>query len=242
LGARDGDEGDVSVAQAVSDHRPVFYRNVGEPEYREVDDKPPEFITRNANEKRHMFKWVCSRLDDWIEEREWRGTHADEDFDETADQAVEAECAETDVDAALRVAERGNIEPLRRLFPRIARFINLPKREDRSTWTDQTKRLWRDPLNRTPRDHLDRTERVELAAAEAIIVRVIWQRHYHQSNQLRDVVNSQWTPEQIVAERWDVKVKEVSERIKRIKRPKPPNDDQWTPEHIAAGFKGLKFD
>lgn len=170
--------------------------------YKKVDEGPPEFITRNEDEKKLMFEWTVSRLHDWAEANEWSGTRLD--------RGESPWSPWTNVDAALGAAEHGDVEPLRFLFPDLARFINLPTRPDHSPWPKQKR--WPYP----PRDGEEgRKDRIELAAAETMIVRAIWKKHYVRSNQRKDFKASQWTPEEIVAKRWDVTPDEVRERLKR---------------------------
>jgi hypothetical protein len=202
--------------------------------YREVEDKPPEFITRNDVEKRWMFEWTCSRLDDWEEEYEWRGTYLDQLFEDQLNEAYDR--MHDRVSAAIRSANEGDIEPLRELVQQllsplpqvgierskaITRFVNLPKLPRGKKWTKPAKRPT--PFM-PPREGVEQTEaeaeaqaykdRIELAAAEAPIVRYIWKEHYDKTNQPAEA--GQLTPADIVAERWGVKPEEVLERLKRL--------------------------
>ena len=204
--------------------RPTFYR--------EVEDRPPKFITRNEAEKRWMFEWVCSRLHDWAEDHEWAGTHLDGLLEEQLEEAYEAVrrgLEDDDVAEALRAAEQGDVEPLRSMYPQIARFIKLPKRADHSTWRKRAERRWPPYPPRAPEDGVELTKEevaeaekaarrdwIELAVAEAFIVRAIWKGHYDRTNQPQK--DGQLTPAEIVAERWGVTPEEVLERLKRLKR------------------------
>ena len=175
--------------------------------YRAVKDRPPNFLTGSEDERCWMYEWVSSRLHDEAEIYEWRGTHLEGLFDEEQEETYDGVRAYFDDDAALRAAERGDVEPLRMRHPKIARFINLPPLERGKKWRAVKKRRWPYP----PRD---RTDRVDLAAAEVAIVRAIWKKHYGRTNQPR---GGQLTPADIVALRWDVAPEEVLERLKRAK-------------------------
>jgi hypothetical protein len=195
-----------------------------------VDEHPP-FVTNGVKERQRMYEWVFSRLDDWGQVHDWTGTHLDTDVGERAKSdylAMAAGLAEGgDVGAAIALAEeKGDVEPLQKLLHRllsplpqvgseraqkIARLIKRPKRADHSTFTPQPKRRGAYPPK-------TREDLVDLAAAETVIVREIWKKHYRQRNQ--KVEDGQLTPEEIVALRWDVTPEEVIERRKGIKQPK----------------------
>jgi hypothetical protein len=103
---------------------------------------------------------------------------------------------------ALQQAEQGNIEPLQKQYPRLARFINLPK------------------LNK-PGEHFKKKPptaplaphcRLEEALFELPLVRAFWKKHYGKTNRPK----GQLTAEEIVAERWGLDEEEVYKR--RISR------------------------
>ncbi len=188
--------------------RPSFYRARA--------DRPENFLTRNKKEKQHMFEWTCSRLHDWAEADEWSGTHLDKIMDEWSAEGIDSVRRWTDVDAAIRFADKGDVEALRHLFQKIARFIH-PEPLEVGKHRPKPARRWPYPP-KTERD------RIDLAAAETFIVRAIWKNKkpygYGRSNQPSNKKAVElglelWRPEEIVALRWDVTEEQVLERLKR---------------------------
>jgi len=98
---------------------------------------------------------------------------------------------------ALQQAEQGNLEPLRKLHPGLARFINKPllKRGEHFG-----KKLSDDPVALRCR--------LEEALAELPRVRAIWKKHYGKTNRQ----GGQLTAEEIVAARWGLDEEEVRKR------------------------------
>ena len=104
------------------------------------DGKPP-WIARNKREREWMRRWVNTKLDEAIDIADKKFTDevkqcaallknkGDDGFariDLRRKNRILAKTRKWHEDLALEEAERGNIEPLRKLFPRYARFINLP--------------------------------------------------------------------------------------------------------------------
>jgi hypothetical protein len=106
---------------------------------------------------------------------------------------------------ALQQAEQGNPEPLRKQYPRLARFINPP-------------RLKRgEHFKKPPTDHLAPHCRLKEALFELPRVRAFWKKHYGKTNR----PEGQLTAEEIVAERWGLDEDEIYRRRisrKRLKR------------------------
>ena len=101
---------------------------------------------------------------------------------------------------ALEAAQRGNVEPLRNLYPQIARFINPPKlrrgehfKKNNQPGSTDDPRLW-----------------LACAIEDAAQIRAISQSHYGRKNRPR----GEATAEKIAADRWDLTEDEV-----RKKRP-----------------------
>jgi hypothetical protein len=176
------------------------------PRYREVGDKPPWDAMR---EKDHewMRDWVCSRLADIARMHEERGTGAGEEDAATFMAGAQEWQEHTSEAAAIRAArDYGDVEPLRRMYPSIADFINLPVRKDRSNYKERP-------------DHSSDNLRLRLkrAVAEAQLIRDLWQQHYDRRN--RPAGTS--TAEYIVALRHDLSEGEVVRKklsAKRLKK------------------------
>jgi hypothetical protein len=108
---------------------------------------------------------------------------------------------------ALQQAEQGNLEPLRKQYPRLARFINLPKLNKPGEHFKK----------KPPTDHLAPHCRLEEALFELPRVRAFWKKHYKKTNRPK----GQLTAEAIVAERWNLDEQEIYKRRisrKRLKR------------------------
>jgi hypothetical protein len=111
-----------------------------------------------------------------------------------------------DVERAKRAARRGNIEPLRRLFPFIAELIHEPKRV----------RGQRRPHSRLPEHEAFRRFAVGMAADDVRRLRdVIWPRHY---GRWKRRSGEGPTAEEIAAIRRGVTVDEVRAAVKGFTR------------------------
>jgi hypothetical protein len=96
---------------------------------------------------------------------------------------------------AIEQADKGNMEPLRKLLPGLARFLHPPKQE----------RGKRFPRNKEG-------DRVTKAAADVITTRKIWKAAYGKKNRPK---NDPVTAEQIAADRWKVDIEKVIARLKK---------------------------
>jgi hypothetical protein len=107
---------------------------------------------------------------------------------------------------ALQEAEQyGNLEPLRKQYPRLARFISRPPLKPGKHF------------KKKPPDHLTPHDRLKEAVFELPRVRAFWKKHYGKTNRPK----GQLTAEEIVAERWDLDAEEVYRRCisrERLKR------------------------
>jgi hypothetical protein len=99
---------------------------------------------------------------------------------------------------ALEEAETKNLEPLRKLHPQHARFINLPPLGNRG---DHFKKA----INHDP---LAPHRRLEEAVFDLSRIRAIWREHYGRSNR----PSGELTAEKIAAERWGLTEEDVRER------------------------------
>jgi hypothetical protein len=174
----------------------------------------PPWIARNPRDRERMRTWVNAKLDEAIaiEEREFVANvaklgqqllseHLDDDEKARRKHRGLAKDRERQEELALQQAEQGNLEPLRKRNPRLARFINLP------------------PLKRgehfkkkPPTDHLAPHCRLEEALFELKCVHALWKKHYGKTNRPQ----GQLRAEEIVAERRGLDADEVHKR--RISR------------------------
>jgi hypothetical protein len=182
-----------------------------------VSEKPTRipWLAHNPRDQERMRTLVNAKLDEAIaiENREFAADIAahiakasqseplgDDEKARRKDRGL-AKTREWQEELALQEAEQGNLEPLRKQYPRLARFINRP------------------PLKRgehfkkkPPTDHLAPHCRLEEALFELPRVRAFWKKHYGKTNRPK----GQLTAEEIVAERWDLDEEEVYKR--RISR------------------------
>ena len=107
---------------------------------------------------------------------------------------------------ALQQAEQGNLEPLRKQYPGLARFINRPRLKRGEHFK-----------KKPPTDHLTPHDRLKEALFELPRVRAFWKKHYGKTNRPQ----GQLTAEEIVAERWGLAEEEIYKRRisrKRLKK------------------------
>jgi hypothetical protein len=176
----------------------------------------PQWIAHNPRDRERMRTWVNAKLDEAIaiEERkvaadiakaghllsEHLGRLNDDEKARRKDRGL-AKAREWQEELALQQAEQGNLEPLRKQYPRLARFINLPRLKRGEHFK-----------KKPPTDHLTPHCRLEEALFELPRVRAFWEKHYGKTNR----PSGQLTAEEIVAERWDLDEEEVYRR--RISR------------------------
>ena len=94
-------------------------------------------------------------------------------------------------------AERGNIEPLRKKLPHLAKFLHLAKR-------GRGKRLASLPW--------DENDKAKLAAIEVEEIRALWRRHYK-----KKVRRFKPSAAEIAAGRWDVEVADVERWVRHLR-------------------------
>jgi hypothetical protein len=94
----------------------------------------------------------------------------------------------------LRAFEHGDVEPLRRALPGIAKAINLPRRADRSKWPK-------------PR----RQDCIDGAARDVRRIRALWKKHYGHVQRPR---GDDLRAEQIAADLWGVTIDDIERRMK----------------------------
>jgi hypothetical protein len=174
------------------------------------------WIARNSRDRERMRTLVNAKLDEAIaiEERkvaadiakaghllsERLGRLNDDEKARRKDRGL-AKTREWQEELALQQAEQGNLEPLRKQYPRLARFINLPTLSKPG-----------EHFKKKPHTHRAPHCRLEEALFELPRVRAFWKEHYGKTNRPK----GQLTAEEIVAERWDLDAEEVYRR--RISR------------------------
>jgi hypothetical protein len=154
-------------------------------------ERPP---WRNESEsgKRWMRAWVNQELN--LETIRYNSSRS----------RAEVEQARAEFDAWINTplameissAEDGDIEPLRRALPHLARFLHLPKQPNGV---------------RRPMDD-EYGDRVRVAVNDVTRIRALWQRRHHKKNRPKGQV----TAEEIAAERWRVNVEDVLAKLKKI--------------------------
>jgi hypothetical protein len=97
----------------------------------------------------------------------------------------------------IAAAEHGNIKPLRKKYPHLARFLHLPKQPGRGKRFPKNKNVSADDLKLT------------MAVWDVSRIRAIWKKHYR-----RHRPKSYASPEEIAARRWGVD----EERVWKWKR------------------------
>jgi hypothetical protein len=151
-----------------------------------MSDLPP-WDCRNARDAQAMVKWVIGQIDR-VETISERFKHYAETVFESDERYV--------TEQAIEQADKGNIEPLRRLFPpELARFLHLPK----------LKRGKRFPKH-------GKNDRVGKAVADVKLIRALWMTHYGKKNRPK---NDLVTAVQIAADRWKVDANTVANRMNK---------------------------
>jgi hypothetical protein len=156
-----------------------------------LDKQIDAFNRKLANEGKRRLSWDerFNRLDD-----DEKGRRKDRGLAKTQEWKLEL---------ALRQAEQGNLEPLRKQYPRLARFINLPKLEGKGKHFEKPPHPARD--------------RLENALAELRDARVFLRSYYKKTGRPKGKL----TAEQILAERWNLTDYEIRKRLisrARLKR------------------------
>jgi hypothetical protein len=148
----------------------------------------PGWHAHNKTERAKMVLWLNLELDQMaMVETQQR----QKNFDEKECRAWIAEYG-PEIDQA----EHGNIEPLRKQLPALAKFLHLPKRKRGQRF--QKLRI--------------RPDLVRLAVDDVKRIRALWLKHYGKKNRHAD---DGLSAEQIAADRWDgVRVSDVINRMK----------------------------
>jgi hypothetical protein len=152
-----------------------------------------------------MLRWLDHKLDDLIKEdgAKARARRA-LPLSSKEKQALFPE--DSDEGAIAAAEERGDIGPLQRRHPKLARFLQLPARQRGQ---------------RYPRDmQQPHDERLALAVLEVSRIRAIWQKYFEQKN--RSPRRGEKSAEWFAAERWDCTEDEIIKAMKmtRLRLPK----------------------
>jgi hypothetical protein len=148
-----------------------------------------------------MERWLNRKLDELDREdldrqnEEMRAANVNTKFDELVTW-MKADGPE------VREAERGNMEPLHKKYPHLAKFLFLPKQSGKGKNFPKP-----EPLFAAVSDSQlwDLTQ----AVWDAARIRIIWKRHYETGPQ------NYASPEEIAARRWNV---DVVERVHKWKK------------------------
>jgi hypothetical protein len=143
--------------------------------------KLPPWQARNPRERQQMVDWVNERLDELNEA----------DFNEGCNNAQQFEAWLATGGREIDAADHGNIEPLRKRLPQIARFLTAPL-----------------PRKRKKRQMLSPAA---VAALNVKRIRHLWKKHYKRKNRRKDDGPSAI---EIAALRSEVSVGKVEKRLK----------------------------
>jgi hypothetical protein len=145
----------------------------------------PRWNCRNERDAQSIVEWVNDQLDR-IDTVSKNYMDYGENVLQSDERYVKAQ--------AIEQADKGNMEPLRRLHPEYARFLCRPTQE-------RGKRFPKDGSN----------DPVRRAADDVPLIRSLWKQHYGKKNRPK---NDPVTAEQIAADRWKVDVETVISRLK----------------------------
>lgn len=152
-----------------------------------------------------MLRWLERELDDLIK-KDGAKARARRALP-LSSQEKQALFPEDSDEGAMAAAERGDIRPLQRRYPELARYLKLPGRQRGQRYPKDTKR---------PHD-----KRLTLAILEVSRIREIWQKHFARKNRSRHRRGEQ-SAEWFAAARWACSEDEILEamKIRRLRLPK----------------------
>jgi hypothetical protein len=128
---------------------------------RKLDDKP-RWTARDEKDREKMVRWVHEKLDQKL--RDNLNTDLPERCREYEDFLAKD-------GPQLAAAAHGDLEPLRRKYPHLARFINLPRGKRGPTWRGKRSRYF-----------LRQRSSKELQANLVRLIREIWVEYYGRKN------------------------------------------------------------
>ncbi len=146
----------------------------------------PRWRAIRAQDQREMADWVNWQLDKALEQEIGRLSISDPAFEQWL----------FGDGPTLEAARKGNLDPLRKRYPHIAKYLNLP-RQKRGKYQRAVKR-----------------PDLMAAVRDVGLIRELWEDHYGKRRRLRD---EKPTAAEIAAERWDVSEADVENQLKRGK-------------------------
>jgi hypothetical protein len=153
--------------------------------------KLPPWHARDAQGRRMMIEWVNSELDRQLKV-ETDQKMANFDQKEFQDWSVE-------YGPEILDAEHGNIEPLRKRLPTLAKFLHLPKQEG--------------PGKRFPKLRRRHQHNVRYAVNDVKRIRTLWRQQYNKRNRHKE---DGPLAEEIAAGRWPgVTVDDIITQMKK---------------------------
>lgn len=194
--------------------------------YRDVDDRPADFLDGSGNV--WMTEWVCSRLDDWFVgacDGPIDG-ELSEVFRQAHEQSPIVRALSRNEAAAVEAAEQGNIEPLRLMFPRHAKFINFPKNKNVKKGEGMKKRQPAPFKGDIVDPFADPRFRRAAARDDAARIRAMWKKYYDKVQ--RPTHLGLVTAEKIAADRWGIGEDEIKIKIAKKRKKKPAALSQAT--------------
>jgi hypothetical protein len=160
-------------------------------------EKPPR-LARTRRDRKQMEDWLNDLLNGLLD-----AEGDDTDFEEYSELDLK--------EYLIKAAEHGDIEPLRKEYPELARFLHLPKQPGKG------KRFVRDKFHDMMRSQF--LIKLTAAAWDADRIRFIWKYEY------KPMPKGYPPPEEIAAERWKVPVDQVYEWKMSRNCPKDPMKD-----------------
>jgi hypothetical protein len=170
----------------------------------------PPLRARNERDRNRMEAWLDAKLLDLDGlEADWRGAQLNAASAEPRSDPwtwTEAQ--------AIAVAEQyGNMEPLRTMYPQLAKFLQPPKRPGKGKRFEKVRMLE------------DQTDAVTMAVWDAVRIKKIWKKYYTHR------VKGYATAEEIAARRWDIATEAV--HVRQRSRQLPP--DSFFIHYLANG-------
>ena len=148
----------------------------------------PAWPARNEADNQKMLRWLDSQLF-VLQTKKIRDAFHRPPFTESERRAY-----------AIKRAKAGDVEPLRRLFirladdPEVGRFVNLPKLKKGERWT------------------VNSSNWIAQAAEGVRLIRKLWFEHYGKKRRRK---TDGWTAEQFAAEIWLIDASQIERYLKK---------------------------
>ena len=162
------------------------------------DDLPPLKALPTERDKKNMAAWVNRKLDqidDVLTEVYWASmgdVAGRKQRDKEFEKFIESDVAE------IHAAEHGDIEPLRAKYPRLSRFLHLPKRSGKGDRFPPRKDFIA-PKYEVPNGEVVDGQDLTFACWDVPIIRELWKMHYGKAR-----LQGYPTPEEIASRRHHV--------------------------------------